>query len=366
MPIHLHIGTHKTGTTAIQRQLQRNREALKQRGIWYPNEAELLPGGGAGIPHRNIARSLNSTAAPKPYDRRRLRTMVQAILRGARDYDHTVISSEAFWRIGFPAQPEQCSPEKLWLRKQANVASVRQLFADGDVHVHAVLRERGAYIQSGYSEFVLATLYGEDIHAFQRSYSHGWDYLRQLQAWSAHFPVKAYSYEALCSGNRLPLAFLRSVCGADLPEDTLAADPKPRVNVSDPLACVSFKRFLNQQPLRPEKRDKLYRKYRRIFRKAAKRSAPSQSIRHLSAFNSWLTTAELRTLRQSLAAEDHRVRSAFCPELVSSPPDRPWSLPWTANTLRPLTAAEHGRVVAWMLRHKPLNHDWFSARAPES
>ena len=358
MPIHLHIGTHKTGTTAIQRQLQRNREALKRQGIWYPNEAELLPGGSTGIPHRNIARSLNSTAAPKPYDRPSLRTMVQAILGGARDYDHTIISSEAFWRIGFPAQPEHCSLEKIWQRKLANVASIRQLFADGEVRVHAVLRERSAYIQSSYSEFVLATLYREDIHAYLSTYGHGWDYLQQLQAWSAHFPVEAHAYETLCIGNRLPLEFLRALCGAGLPDDILAADPNPLANVSDPLACISFKRFLNQQPIRLEKRDRLYRKYRRIFRKAAKRAKPSQTVQQLAALNSWLPTAELRSLQRALAKNDREIRAAFCADLVSSPPKRFWPLPWQSDRRQPLSPAEHDKVVGWMLGRQPLKPAW--------
>jgi len=358
MPIHLHIGTHKTGTTAIQRQLQRNREALKQRGIWYPSEAELLPGGSHGIPHRNIARSLNSTAAPKPYDRPSLRLMAQAILRGARNYDHTIISSEAFWRIGFPTQPEHCSPEKLWQRKLANVASIRQLFADGEVRVHAVLRERSAYIQSSYSEFVLATLYKDDIYAYLRAYGHGWNYLQQLQAWSAHFPVTAHSYETLCTGNQLPLEFLRALCGADLPDDILAADPNPFANVSDPLACISFKRFLNQQPIRLEKRDRLYRKYRRIFRQAAKRPRPSQTIQHLAALNSWLPTAELRSLQRDLAENDRAIRAAFCADLVSGPAKRFWPLPWQHDRRQPLSAAEHANVVGWMLARQPLKPGW--------
>src|SRR5918995_1398619 len=33
----VHIGTHKTATTTIQRHLARNRRALAARGIWYPS-----------------------------------------------------------------------------------------------------------------------------------------------------------------------------------------------------------------------------------------------------------------------------------------------------------------------------------------
>lgn len=47
----IHIGTHKTGTTAIQHLLTRNTSALQEKGYFYPQAGrlELLPG------HHNVA-----------------------------------------------------------------------------------------------------------------------------------------------------------------------------------------------------------------------------------------------------------------------------------------------------------------------
>ncbi|MGB5136769.1 MAG: hypothetical protein WBN89_16545 [Prochlorococcaceae cyanobacterium] len=361
MPIHLHIGTHKTGTTAFQRQLQRSREALKQRGIWYPNEAELLPGRGARIPHRNIARSLHSGSAPKPYSADELLTIAKALLRGSRDYEHTIISSEAFWRIGFPGTPDHHTSEELWLRKQANVNKIRTFFGDADVRIAAVLRERSAYIQSGYSEFILATLYQKGIKSFIRTYSYSWDYLRQLQTWGSLFPVSAHSYEKLCQHNRLPLDLLRSICGADLPDDTLVPDPKPWVNISQPLACVAFKRFLNQLPLTHDKRSKLHCKYRKIFKKAAHKPVVQQFLE----INSWLNAEELTDLRCALASGDEQIRCQLCPSLVSQPTGWWARLQPGQAEPRAMTDADRMQVIDWMLKRKPVKQGWFHPVDPQ-
>ena len=357
MPIHLHIGTHKTGTTAIQRQLKRNRETLKKRGIWYPNEAELLPGRGNGIPHRDIAQSLNNTAGAKPYSPEELQTIAKTIIRTSREYDHTIISSEAFWRIGFAAVPDPYPSEELWLRKQSNVAKIRRLFGDADVRITAVLRERGAYIQSGYSEFVLATLYTQGIRPFIRSYHHSWDYRQQLQSWNKHFPVSAHSYEDLSQSNQLPFNFLRHLCDMNLPEDTLSPDRKFLINISEPLACVVFKTFLNQLPLDYQKRVKLHRNYSQLFRKAGNNLV----VQELMEINSWLKETELAELRQSLAAEDGEIRAQFCPALVSVPPETRADRP-----LRPMATVDQQRVIRWMLSQKPLKAEWFSSEDPQS
>jgi len=73
--IFLHIGTHKTGTTAIQRHLGRHAEFYASQGLWYPREAELLNGGRDAPTHLNIARSLDCTSKPKPYSESQLQEM---------------------------------------------------------------------------------------------------------------------------------------------------------------------------------------------------------------------------------------------------------------------------------------------------
>ena len=43
MKLILHIGTHKTATTTIQRELNSNHSLLMENGIWYPRYSEIMP-----------------------------------------------------------------------------------------------------------------------------------------------------------------------------------------------------------------------------------------------------------------------------------------------------------------------------------
>jgi hypothetical protein len=88
MKIHLHIGTHKTGTSAIQAVLYRNREFLLEHGIYVPEiDDKELPGGFA-----DVARSLkhDRTAKVRSYIER---WVADAERIGARCL---LISSEEF------------------------------------------------------------------------------------------------------------------------------------------------------------------------------------------------------------------------------------------------------------------------------
>ena len=59
MRLILHAGTHKTGTTSIQKVLADNREWLRERGLIYPDGKSAF--GKTSIPHHRFCRSLNGT-----------------------------------------------------------------------------------------------------------------------------------------------------------------------------------------------------------------------------------------------------------------------------------------------------------------
>ena len=356
MPIHLHIGTHKTGTTAIQQVLRQHRQALAEIGIWYPCAAELLGNGSEEIPHLNFARSLHNPSRKKSYNDGQLRQMAAQIVRQSRQYPHTIISAESFWHLGFPSARQGLDSEQLWQGKAAGITRLRQLFGDADVRVTAVLRERSAYMQSFYSEWISATSYRGRFKQFRRQLQHYWDYGRQLQAWAEHFPVRAYAYESLCRAGALPQVFLERVCGEPLPQALLAAMEPTWSNPSDPLACIALKRFLNRLPLEHEPRQKLYRQYRR---RVIKRSG-QRMVAELLACNSWVTPVELMALRRSLAAGDEQIRQHFCAELVSLP--HGW---WecrrvAAKGLRGIGKGEEQRLLGWALNQWPPRESWFN------
>jgi hypothetical protein len=110
----IHIGTHKTGTSAIQRFFMSNRNALRSRGVHYV-ETGLRE---SDFAHYDLARSVSQGPSSDLWTK--LREEVCAV----PDVIH-VISCEAFWK-GDPRAVRQCcegiGPIKIlaYLRRQDN------------------------------------------------------------------------------------------------------------------------------------------------------------------------------------------------------------------------------------------------------
>jgi hypothetical protein len=355
MTIFLHIGSHKTGTTAIQRYLARHRDQLLSQGIWYPRDSELLEGGRDSYNHLNIARSLDCTGKAKTYSNEQLQQMMASLVARARDFDTTIISAEAFWRIGFGRHPADGDNSILWKRKLNHVAQIRQLFGDAaDVTVVAALRERAAYLQSSYSEFILATYYRKSIHKFLPYIAHVSDYLQQLEAWQSQFSVRALSYEQLGAQGNLPVAFL-SALGVPFQAPAEEESQQQRYNEGHPIPCVLFWRYLNGiEDLRHERRSKLYKQARRRFLKAKDKGV----IAPLRQINSWLTAQEIRRLRRGFLADDDAIRSRFCPQFVSGPSTKDRQ---RDAAVVPLTREAEYLTLGWMLSKKVPQPAWFTA-----
>jgi hypothetical protein len=353
MTIFLHIGTHKTGTTAIQRHLGRNASFYASQGLWYPREAELLSGGRDAPTHLNIARSLDCTSKPKHYSEAQLQEMAQALREQSRQYAHTIISAEAFWRIGFGRIDGDDGPDQMWHRKAENVELIRRLLgSETDVEVVCVIRERATYLQSSYSEFILATFYRKPILKFLKSFRHVADYQRQLKVWQQHFPVRALSYEKLCEQQDITQRFLHNLVGPIAPPPD-AGEQKTQFNVGHPIPCVLFKRYLNgMQGLPREQLIRMYNKGRRRFTKISDTSAVSS----LKQINSWLTPKEIRSLRRSFRADDDQIRANFCPEFVSGPMKKD---PSHDSSITPLSREAQYLTLGWMLSQKQPTAAWF-------
>lgn len=84
---YLHIGTHKTGTTSIQKALSGNREALKRHGILFPQSGLLAPDGGR---HELVQALITGPADIS--DCASLNTLLEEIAAATED---VLISSEA-------------------------------------------------------------------------------------------------------------------------------------------------------------------------------------------------------------------------------------------------------------------------------
>ena len=356
MTIILHIGTHKTGTTAIQHFLGKHRYSLRQKGIWYPDEADLLPSGKEVPTHLSLARSLDCTGKPKVYSQDQLSIMAKNLVKKSEDYDTTIISAEAFWRIGFGRPTGKGkNDDELWSNKDVNISRIRSLLAGSNTRVVAVLRERSRYIQSSYNEFVLATLYSETIQCFQRTYSHVFDYNAQLKAWQHYFPVQALSYEHLCSNQVLPTNFLQAVCGDVKLNELNHEDARSRANISQPIPCVFLKRYLNKATISHETRAKLYNKLRKRFGRQK-----SRSLEQLRCINSWMTAKQLTRLRLKYRQDDDALRSTWnCHQMVSA--ESPLSSA-EKQSLQPMKQQDELLSLGWFHSQFPVSSKWFHDR----
>jgi hypothetical protein len=358
MTIYLHIGSHKTGTTSIQKLLSRHRDTLAAQGIWYPRDSELLDGAHDSGAHLNIARSLDNNHRRKFYSASDLAKIFEALTSKSRSFHTTIISAEAFWRIGFIKPPKGHAKSneyynKTWESKASNIKQIRELLGNSDTTIVATLRERSSYIQSSYSEFILATLYQKNIHRFMKYIRHITDYRRQIEAWQALFPVKVLSYEKMAAKGNLPVDFLQTLAGSfSIQEDQ---ETQQRIhNPGHPIACVAFKRYLNGiANISIEDRNRIYNKARRIFTRSSHKSTPSALLR----INSWLTAKEISSVRLQCRSDDDYIRANFCRDFVSGSTHKNSD---QHTNLVPWTKTDEHLCLGWMLAKKQPSLSWFT------
>ena len=193
MRLYLHIGTHKTGSTAIQYFLDANREALAARGVLYPR---------SGRPQRRaIAYGhhllANELTDPRPAARRRQRAgepraawdALKAELRDARE-DIAVVSAEGFDRLA----------------TQQQFSALRSYLDGLDVKVVAYLRRQDKFLSSYYCQHVLYRGETREFEEFRRGLRTEIDYERLLGRWEDAFGpdaliVRPYERSALANGD---------------------------------------------------------------------------------------------------------------------------------------------------------------------
>ena len=209
----LHIGRHKTGTTAIQKYLTENVHFLNSLGLDYPQV------GKRGYAHHQISELLAGYRwtpflnhfAPRNELVRNLRS---EILKSK--HPRIILSSEAF---------QNCRP-----------STARSVFREFDTNVVVYVRRQLEYVVSSYAQRVHATDYSRTLDEYIRR-NHRVDYWRFLCQWERAFPgkVKVRLYDrSNFSGGCIVRDFLQECVG--VPHSTLGdgplvtSDPNPSLN----------------------------------------------------------------------------------------------------------------------------------------
>lgn len=185
----LHVGTHKTGTTAIQSFLASHRRELAAAGVHYPDSTRFV--GSIPEAHHGVAAALATGAGPFPPALEKFRDHLR---RALRDHDAVVLSSEAFYRHLLPADAAG-SPDQ-WIRRDAYVARMGAYFADLSPTVSIYFRNPVALAESKYANNTVATPHFETFPDFLVRTADTFEYSRHLATFRRHFAaVQAQSYE---------------------------------------------------------------------------------------------------------------------------------------------------------------------------
>jgi hypothetical protein len=247
MRIILHIGTHKTGTTSIQKFCARNRERLRSGGLWYP-DYDLI-GKESHYAHHHLANAI----AGLPTSRGGLTEaggFFDAVRAQADAGETVLISAEALWRHVSPpaalAENERTgagTDERYWQARRAFVKQVAAVAGTAAVEIVAVLRRQDDCAESMFKERVKGTSYTAPFEDYIEAFSHRFRYFDQLSVWAEIFPkVRGVVYDDLSGAPDLVAAFFEAL---HVPlEDGLERAPKFNVSMSNDL--IAYKRHLNR------------------------------------------------------------------------------------------------------------------------
>lgn len=243
----LHIGTHKTGTTSIQKFCARNRQRLRTGGLWYP-DYDLI-GREGHYAHHHLANAI----AGLPTSRGGLEeaaAFFDAVRRQAGHGETVLISAEALWRHVTPpvalADNEFAaagSEDSYWDRRRNFVKRVAEFAGSDDVEVVAVLRRQDDCAESMFKERIKGTSFADSFDRYLEGFSHRFRYFDQLAVWADFFPsVRALVYDDLTGAPNLVAAFFEAL-HVPLEGDF---EPASKLNVSMSNDLIAFKRELNR------------------------------------------------------------------------------------------------------------------------
>ncbi|MDO6523972.1 hypothetical protein Q4578_20485 [Shimia thalassica] len=288
----LHIGTHKTATTSIQRFLFKNRAALEKRGVFYP-AYDLI----GRSPHYAQLGMVNALSGRhKNYSVEAAEKFFNKVRERSVDFDTTIISAEPFYRhvLNDPRDGHAYPPEEYWPRRHAYIEKIRDLM--GEAQVVVVFRGQANYAQSLYQEHVKVTSYKGNFQTFLIDFWYHFVFHEQAQAWNAAFPdLMAMSFEKLIQAGDIVAEFNRLL---GIPVDGL--EPVSRANEGMPVDLVILKRTLH---LKKTNRDEL----RSMLEKLESR-LPGEMSSLLKARSFFASESQMHSFQDQFAEQNEYLR----------------------------------------------------------
>lgn len=293
----LHAGTHKTGTTAIQKFAARYRAALKRQGTLYPEYTGF--GNRNNQSHLGLFHALAGDERAVPYNS--LGELVAIWADQARESrSNVLLSAEALWRHQIRNGTDGWAGQR-----RAYLAQVGRLLDAFDVHVILVLRNQDEFINSLYRENVMKGIgggklaFGEFARRQLQSTLRYWDNISMFQ--EVFGSTVILLYDDLKTGDGLFINFFNEI-GVDANGLTSVGTGRP--SLSTPQAMV--KRYLDQTSSMSHKAQLSLARDGRLARRLTKEYSPDVEF--------WESKEQKEQFVSEFTDENESIRKAWFPE----------------------------------------------------
>lgn len=271
--LYVHIGTPKTGTSAIQELCVQNRALLESKGYGYPEFANNYTGYSKRRNGMFLQKSIYRNGVRQiGEEKQRFQENMNIILRQFEIYDNVILSDEGIWTASYKLG------ESLW--KRLKDAGERHKFA---VKIIVYLRRQDVYMDSRWKQRVKGNSLKKSASyiPWERYISHfpselQLDYYTALETISAvlgkeNTIVRRYERNSFPDG-MIQADFLK-VIGLELTDEYLIQ--KDTVNQSLSGNTCEIKRVLNTLPELTEEESLLFRHILLSYSKISDASYPS-------------------------------------------------------------------------------------------
>lgn len=235
MKILLHIGTHKTGTTSIQRFARGNEDNLKSRGWLYPGYDIVNARG--HYAHHHIAHGL-AMVRNNRIDLETARKFIKEAVRLAESYEYLFLSAEPFYRHFSGHKSVVNKSDSYWEAREKYISSVKDCFPENgnDIQVIITIRRQADFAMSLYKESVRTKRYSKKFSVFLDEHWYYFEYIKQIKLWEKFFgKVKVLVFEDLVATGNLVENFFSSL--------DLNIKDLPTTQIANKSWCADFFEF---------------------------------------------------------------------------------------------------------------------------
>jgi hypothetical protein len=228
----VHIGTHKTGTSALQECLRRNEKNLGRRGIYYARIAPYKNSNGLA---KTVAKTRGAELSAFVN-----RHYYKAIALGANTL---IISAESLYAMTMFFHKFNGRLGDYWTSESEAIEFLYRAFPKGaSLKLVVFFRRQDRFLESIYREVVKTRGVAMTIHEFRSFFNEALDYWHHMQIWSGVFPQCAvYTYEQ--ASNNIADFFFRNVIQLSNLEEFDGLDMRLNVRLSRDI--LEYKRVIN-------------------------------------------------------------------------------------------------------------------------